>query len=100
LIDAVLFSGLQRWVYPPSCKKTVLGVNRMLPASNNNSPQKSSTQHHHRIEIDDEPDLLTGTLDEWHTYRQALTALPQENENVRVAIAVTDARIARLKADR
>ena len=60
----------------------------------------SYSQDRQRIEIDDEPDLLTGTPDEWKTYRNSLSALPQENENVQVAIAVTDARIARLKADR
>jgi hypothetical protein len=73
----------------------------MLPKSNNgDSPKRNPTPCHQRIEIDGEPDLLTGTLDEWDTYRHALSAMPQENENVRVAIAVADARIARLKADR
>jgi hypothetical protein len=73
----------------------------MLSASKNgDSSKQNSTKHHQRIEIDGEPDLLSGTLDEWHTYRHTLSALPQENENVRVAIAVADARIARLRADR
>jgi hypothetical protein len=73
----------------------------MLPASNiNGSPKKRSTQHRQRIEIDGEPDLLTGTPDEWPAYRNSLSALPQKNKNIRVAIAVADARIARLKADR
>jgi hypothetical protein len=40
------------------------------------------------------------TLDEWHKFRHALAALPQENKNVRVAIAVADAKIERLKADK
>lgn len=73
----------------------------MLPASNKgNSPNKKTERPNQRIEIEGEPDLLTGTLDKWHAYRQALSVLPQENENVRVAIAVADARIARLNADK
>jgi len=71
----------------------------MLSASNDDSLNQSPSQHNRHIEIDGEPDLLSGTLNEWNTYRQALAALPQENENVRVAIAVADARIVRLKAD-
>ena len=70
----------------------------MLPASNNrNSPTQNNVRQHSRLEIDGEPDLLNGTLEEWYIYRQSLSALPQEDENVRVAIAVADARIARLK---
>ena len=73
----------------------------MLPASNiNDSPKKSSTQYRQLIEIDGEPDLLTGTLDESQAYWNSLSALPQENENTQVEIAVADSRIARLKADR
>ncbi|NKB19577.1 MAG: hypothetical protein GKS01_03435 [Alphaproteobacteria bacterium] len=73
----------------------------MLPASNNgDTPKQNSARHHQRIEIDGEPDLLTGSLNEWLDYRNSLSALPQEDENVRVAIAVADARIARLNADR
>ena len=73
----------------------------MLPASSiNGSPKKSSTQYRQLIEIDGEPDLLTGTLDESQAYWNSLSALPQENENTQVEIAVADARIARLKADR
>ena len=73
----------------------------MLPASSiNGSPKKSSTQYRQLIEIDGEPDLLTGTLDESQAYWNSLSALPQENENTQVEIAVADSRIARLKADR
>ena len=73
----------------------------MLPASSiNGSPKKSSTQYRQLIEIDGEPDLLTGTLDKSQAYWNSLSALPQENENTQVEIAVADSRIARLKADR
>jgi len=73
----------------------------MLPASSiNGSPKKSSTQYRQLIEIDGEPDLLTGTLDESQAYWNSLSALPQENENTQLEIAVADSRIARLKADR
>ncbi len=72
----------------------------MLPASDNgNSPKQNNARQHSRLEIDGEPDLLNGTLEEWHIYRKSLSALPQEDENVRVAIAVADARIARLKGN-
>lgn len=49
------------------------------------------------IRIDGEPDPATGTLDDWERYRDRLAALPQDDEGVRLAIAVADARIAALR---
>ena len=49
-----------------------------------------------RLIIEGEPDLVTGTLDDWVHYRENLAALPQDDENVRLAIAVAEARIAKL----
>ena len=46
-----------------------------------------------------EPDLVTGTLDDWVHYREKLANLPQNDENVRLAISVAEARIAKLIRD-
>ncbi len=48
------------------------------------------------VRIEGEPDPATGTLADWRAYRKSLAALPRHNDNVRLAIAVADARIARL----
>jgi hypothetical protein len=53
-----------------------------------------------KIDIEGEPDHRTGTLEEWLHYRQTLAALPQDDEAVRLAIAVADARIAHLRRAR
>lgn len=52
-----------------------------------------------RLIIEGEPDLATGTLDDWVQYREKLANLPQDDENVRLAIAVAEARIAKLIRD-
>lgn len=44
-----------------------------------------------------EPDPATATLDDWRAWRRELAALPQDDENVRVAIAVAEAQIAKLR---
>lgn len=46
--------------------------------------------------IEGEPDPEAGTLEDWRTYRRGLALLPRHDANVRLAIAVADARIARL----
>ena len=52
-----------------------------------------------RLIIEGEPDLATGTLDDWIHYREKLATLPQNDENVRLAITVAEARIAKLIRD-
>ena len=52
-----------------------------------------------RLIIEGEPDLVTGTLDDWIHYREKLAGLPQNDENVRLAIRVAEARIAKLIRD-
>ncbi|MBK19573.1 MAG: hypothetical protein CMM52_12135 [Rhodospirillaceae bacterium] len=69
-------------------------------SENGKSSSTSASSERQRLEIEGEPDLISGSLDEWRAYRQGLSSLPQEDENVRVAIAVADARIARLNSDR
>jgi len=49
--------------------------------------------------IDEEPDLLTGTLDDWIHYREKLATLPQNDENLLLAITVAEALIAKLIRD-
>ncbi len=46
--------------------------------------------------IEGEPDPQAGTLEDWRAYRRSLAALPRHDANVRLAIAVADARIALL----
>lgn len=53
-----------------------------------------------RLIIDGEPDLVTGTLEDWIQYREKLATLPRNDENVRLAIAVAEARIAKLIRDK
>ena len=48
-----------------------------------------------RLIIDGEPDLLTSTLDDWIHYREKLATQPQNDENVRLAITVAEALIAK-----
>ena len=50
-----------------------------------------------KIDIEGEPDHRSGTLEDWLQYRQKLAALPQDDETVRLAIAVADARITHLR---
>jgi hypothetical protein len=67
-------------------------TNKKAPGHGDNNTQKSVT-------IEGEPDLATGTLDDWMAFRQALSALPQDDENVRIAIAVAHARIEKLRRE-
>jgi len=48
------------------------------------------------IPIEGEPDPETGTLEEWCAFRRSLAALPPSDDNVRLAIAVAEARISQL----
>jgi len=50
-----------------------------------------------RLQIVGEPDLATATLDDWRAWRRDLATLPQDDENVRIAIAVAEAQIAKLR---
>ena len=43
---------------------------------------------------------MTGTLEDWIQYREKLATLPRNDENVRLAIAVAEARIAKLIRDK
>lgn len=47
--------------------------------------------------IEGEPDLLTGSLKDWQAYRQTLNQLPQDDQNVRLAVAVAESQIAKLR---
>jgi hypothetical protein len=60
-------------------------------------PAPASARPASQVRIEGEPDLASGTLDEWQNYRRALSALPPNDENVRIAIAVAEAQIARLR---
>jgi hypothetical protein len=71
-----------------------------MPAPKDNKKSRSSARSASQIRIEGEPDLSTGSLDEWQNYRRTLTALPKNDENVRIAIAVADAQIARLRKAR
>ncbi len=50
-----------------------------------------------QMDIEGEPDHRTGTLEEWLRYREKLADLPQDDETVRLAVAVADARIMHLR---
>ena len=52
-----------------------------------------------RLIIEGEPDLMTGTLDDWIHYREKLATLKQTDETVRLAITIAEARIAKLIRD-
>jgi hypothetical protein len=60
-------------------------------------PQPQPARPASQVRIEGEPDLDSGTLEEWQSYRRALSALPQSDENVRIAVAVAEAQIARLR---
>ena len=53
-----------------------------------------------RLIIDGEPDFATGSMEDWIQYREKLATLPQADENVRLAISVAEARIAKLIRDK
>jgi len=44
-----------------------------------------------------EPDPTTATLEDWRAWRRNLAALPQDDDSVRLAIAVAEAQIAKLR---
>ena len=50
--------------------------------------------------IEGEPDLECGILRQWRAWRLRLARLPRHDESARIAIAVADARIARLSRKR
>lgn len=67
--------------------------------ANTGAPGNGNRNTPPRLIIEGEPDLVTGTLDDWIHYREKLANLPQNDENVRVSITVTEARIAKLIRD-
>ena len=50
-----------------------------------------------RMKIIGEPDPATATLEDWRAWRRNLAALPQDDDSVRLAIAVAEAQIAKLR---
>ena len=64
-----------------------------------NAPGHGETDTRKRVIIEGEPDFATGTLDQWMAFRQTLTALPQNDENVQIAMAVAHARIEKLRRE-
>jgi len=47
--------------------------------------------------ITGEPNPETATLDDWRAWRQTLLTLPRDDDSVRVALAVAEAQIAKLR---
>jgi len=71
-----------------------------VPAmTNTNAPGHGDNRTQKRVTIEGEPDFATGTLDQRMSFRQSLAALPQNDENVRIAIAVAHARIEKLRRE-
>ena len=69
----------------------------MLDMADSSRPVSGSSSQMQRQGIEGEPDLLTGSLKDWQAYRQTLGQLPQNDQNVRLAIAVAEAQIAKLR---
>jgi hypothetical protein len=67
--------------------------------ANSGAPGDGSRNSPPRLIIEGEPNLLTGTLDDWIHYREKLAGLPQNDDNVRIAITVAEARISKLIRD-
>lgn len=67
--------------------------------ANTGAPGNGHKKSSPRLIIDGEPDLVSGTLDDWVHFREKLATLPQDDENVRLAIAVAEAHIAKLIRD-
>ena len=67
--------------------------------ANTGAPGNGDRKTPPRLIIDGEPDLVTGTLDDWIRFREKLATLPQDDENVRLAITVAEARIAKMIRD-
>lgn len=68
--------------------------------TNRNAPGHGENNTQRRVTIEGEPDLATGSLEDWMAFRRTLAALPQDDENVRIAIAVAHARIEKLRRER
>lgn len=68
--------------------------------ANSRAPGHGENNTPKRVTIEGEPDLATGSLDDWMAFRKALAALPQDDENVRIAIAVAHARIEKLRREK
>jgi hypothetical protein len=49
------------------------------------------------MKIIGEPDPATATLEDWRAWRRNLATLPQDDDSVRLAIAVAEAQIAKLR---
>ena len=82
---------------PEVSDRTVKQVRIM---TNTTAPGHGDINTQKRVVIEGEPDLATGTLEDWMAFRQTLAALPQDDENVRIAIAVAHARIEKLHRDK
>jgi hypothetical protein len=50
-----------------------------------------------RLKIIGEPDPAKATLEDWRAWRRNLSVLPQDDDSVRLAIAVAEAQIAKLR---
>jgi len=68
----------------------------MLDMADSSRPVSRSSSQLQRQGIEGEPDLQTGSLKDWQAYRQTLGQLPQDDQNVRLAVAVADAQISKL----
>ena len=44
-----------------------------------------------------EPNPETATLEDWREWRQTLLTLPRDDDSVRIALAVAEAQIAKLR---
>lgn len=64
--------------------------------ANTGAPENGRKSTPPRLIIEGEPDLATGTLEDWVHFREKLATLPQNDENVRLAITVAEARIAKI----
>jgi hypothetical protein len=49
------------------------------------------------LKIIGEPDPATATLEDWRAWRRNLSVLPQDDDSVRLAVAVAEAQIAKLR---
>lgn len=50
-----------------------------------------------RLKIIGEPDPTSATLEDWRAWRRELASLPQNDDSVRLAIAIAEAQIAKLR---
>ena len=49
------------------------------------------------MNITGEPNPDTATLEDWRTWRQQLLTLPRHDDSVRIALAVAEAQIVKLR---